>query len=271
MLSLPRPVTAADEDKALTRLCRKALWLPHARSWLAAYADYRRRRGNPWLLTPASFTPDVSKEQRALYDTRRRQGTLARIRRAIHLRCCAMCGSHHNGTLDHYLSREQYPEFSILPCNLVPACSLCNSGAKGRSVRGTARSERFFHPYFDRHANDPLWRVAIVPPYGAATFDPVPLPGLGAGLRSRVDFHLKNILGEQFAEYIETQWALLPEALRQDTGPTPTTRDVRRELRNSLRRDSITGGVNGWRSALLRGVLADSGAVANIRDRIHSM
>jgi len=39
---------------------------------------------------------------------------------------CPMCAERTASVLDHYLPRAAYPEFSILPINLVPVCWDCN-------------------------------------------------------------------------------------------------------------------------------------------------
>lgn len=52
-------------------------------------------------------------------------------------------------TLDHYLPKSFYPQFSILPYNLIPACRDCNSGSKG-SKYPEHEEEQIIHPYFDK-------------------------------------------------------------------------------------------------------------------------
>lgn len=264
MLALKPPRAANDEDRTVRTLCREPAWQPHETAWLSAYAGYRRHGGDPWRVAPAAFPADVAARQRRLYESRASGGPLARMRRAIGLVCCAMCGSHHNGTLDHYLPKQDYPEFAILPSNLVPACSICNSGAKGRLHRGEDVGERFLHPYFDPDAGDAIWQVGIVPPYRAACFVPQPLPNLPAALARRVAFHLRSLLGDGFQDFAATQWARLPNALRIQTGPAPEADEARAELARELRRSCETAGVNGWRTALLRGVAADEQAAAHV-------
>lgn len=51
--------------------------------------------------------------------------------------------------LDHYLPRDGacgYPEFNILPVNLVPACDRCNDNGDFRDAAGR---RAVIHPYFD--------------------------------------------------------------------------------------------------------------------------
>jgi 5-methylcytosine-specific restriction endonuclease McrA len=62
-------------------------------------------------------------------------------------RMCPLCGQRDVGTLDHYLSKSVFPELSVFPANLVPACATCNH-SKGSAQCLTAY-EQLFHPYFD--------------------------------------------------------------------------------------------------------------------------
>jgi hypothetical protein len=60
---------------------------------------------------------------------------------------CPLCAHRDVSSLDHYLPKENYPEFAVLPMNLVPCCSGCN-GEK-RAFIPNAEEEQLFHPYFD--------------------------------------------------------------------------------------------------------------------------
>lgn len=56
---------------------------------------------------------------------------------------CPICNVSTATTLDHYLPKDTYSWFSILPINLIPMCGNCNN-KKGEDIR----SELYFHPYF---------------------------------------------------------------------------------------------------------------------------
>jgi hypothetical protein len=257
MITLPMP-SAVDDDAYLSELCRNAVWSTHQAPWLAACAAYRQHGGDPWAFGPTTFNPDVSDEQYALYDSRRSGARMQRIRQTPGLLSCPMCGSPTTGGLDHYLPRAVYPEFSIMAANLVPACTHCNSGSKGNTYRGVS-PERFIHPYFDALARAPLWQVEIDPPYQAATFRAVPLPGLSDDHATLVVFHLKHILGSQFRLMAERLWATFPQLVRNAIiGPGPVTvADVGDEVSKQLRDTLVSTGLNSWHSAFFRGLQAN--------------
>lgn len=74
---------------------------------------------------------------------------------------CPSCGFGHAETLDHYLSKAGFPQFAVLPLNLVPACKSCNHG-KLDSVAMTA-GQQPLHPYYDHgHYVTEQWLYAQV-------------------------------------------------------------------------------------------------------------
>lgn len=61
---------------------------------------------------------------------------------------CPICNVSTATTLDHYLPKENYSWFSILPMNLIPLCANCNN-KKGENLK----NELYFHPYFHDVSN----------------------------------------------------------------------------------------------------------------------
>jgi hypothetical protein len=63
---------------------------------------------------------------------------------------CPFCGIGQVSTLDHYLPKSKFPQYSVLPVNLVPSCKDCNTG-KSSSIYTNAEDQTI-HPYYD-HEN----------------------------------------------------------------------------------------------------------------------
>lgn len=59
---------------------------------------------------------------------------------------CGGIGSPRN--LDHFLPKAHYPQFSILPRNLVPSCRDCNMDGKGHGFAESA-GDQIIQPYSD--------------------------------------------------------------------------------------------------------------------------
>jgi hypothetical protein len=263
MRHLPLPATPAQDDAVVQRLAGSPPWAPHAAPWLQAYAEYRQHAGNPFVVSPHNFGPGVATLQYNLYDSRKRSGALARMRRQSGLLSCPVCGSPVTGHLDHHLPRAVYPEFAIMRVNLVPACSHCNSGVKGDTVHGD-EPERFIHPYFDQWASDTIWTVEIVRPLDAATFRAVPVAGLPHGREEIVRFHLDHVLGDQFQRSMENEWSTYPLqiAIRR---PAPQLADVVEQIDADLRVAIVSKGNNSWPAAFFSGLAADAEAVEYVR------
>lgn len=62
---------------------------------------------------------------------------------------CPFCGISESSTLDHYLPKEQYPEFSVFPKNLVPSCAVCNTRKRDRVLDEGTSVRMFLHPCYD--------------------------------------------------------------------------------------------------------------------------
>jgi len=74
---------------------------------------------------------------------------------------CPYCGINEPATLDHYLPKEKFPEFSIYPLNLIPICNVCNSKYKGAKFLSPAGGMLFMHSYFDIFPDVDLLDVSV--------------------------------------------------------------------------------------------------------------
>jgi len=74
---------------------------------------------------------------------------------------CPFCGVSEAGTLDHYLPKESYPEFSVLAWNLVPSCAKCNTRKRTLIVDDGTDVRLFLHPYFDDIPNQLFLAVRV--------------------------------------------------------------------------------------------------------------
>ncbi|MYM29299.1 HNH endonuclease [Duganella sp. CY15W] len=62
---------------------------------------------------------------------------------------CPFCGGIGKPrNLDHFLPKSRFPQFSVLPQNLVPSCRDCNMEGKAEEFAKTA-SDLIIHPYVD--------------------------------------------------------------------------------------------------------------------------
>lgn len=62
---------------------------------------------------------------------------------------CPFCGIGETATLDHYLPKELYAEFSIFPPNLLPCCGPCNTRKNDLVINEETNIRLFLHPCYD--------------------------------------------------------------------------------------------------------------------------
>lgn len=186
----------------------------------------------------------AGKPGRAYYD---------KIMTLAHLNKCPFCRFGTVTTLDHFLPKSNYPAFSVLPYNLIPACKDCNT-KKGSGV--VARDSELPHPYFEVEAIETdKWlyvefsqthpiepRYVFRPP---ATWQPDLSRRMGNYFR---DMNLAHRFGIQAASEI-VYWH---EVLKQTP---PEQRGAHLALHADVERNL---GRNTWRAALLDALAASN-------------
>lgn len=88
---------------------------------------------------------------RAVYD---------QIRNSAPNKKCPLCGVGTVAVLDHHLPKSSYPDLSVSPRNLVPACHYCNDNKKAKFPKNA--EAQTLHPYFDSRLIELQWLQAAV-------------------------------------------------------------------------------------------------------------
>ncbi|MDM1496668.1 HNH endonuclease [Myroides odoratimimus] len=74
---------------------------------------------------------------------------------------CPYCTIRMVSTIDHFLPKSEYPNYSITPINLIPACKDCNTDKKTGYPK--VKNDQLFHPYFDKVDNIAWIKAEIIP------------------------------------------------------------------------------------------------------------
>lgn len=122
---------------------------------LAAYAGYEKAAPDVGGLGQALLTVVQKKVMRHAFTVETAPMTAFRgalLDRKCVVRC-PFCAISESSTLDHFLPKEQYPEFSIFPKNLVPSCAVCNTRKRDRILIDGTDVRMFLHPCFDAIPN----------------------------------------------------------------------------------------------------------------------
>ncbi|MFJ8578501.1 HNH endonuclease [Micromonospora sp. NPDC093277] len=226
----------------------------------AAYAEYENAGGNPEQITVEGFGDAALAamlENCDALDTGRPFGSLRQeILSSARDGQCPMCGRGQVATLDHYLPKAHYPQFSIFSRNLIPACHRCNF--KKGDIIGKAAG-RFLHAYFDALPERSILRVKT------HVSDTVTLTYY-INLEATVDeltlrnaaFHFEKL---QLAPYYQaeatSELADRVEALDVYYGPDGDADLVRDYLTREASSIQSAKGLNHWKTALFSSLAAD--------------
>jgi hypothetical protein len=219
----------------------------------AAYGEYDLLCRNPPTGSAMSATPEQKHALKTNYDLLGENRPFHRMREYLMLRAprgrCPMCGMRQAATLDHYLPKSPFPEYSVLLKNLVPCCYECNFSKK-ESVTG-AGGERFFHPYYDIMPEECLLVADVsVTDTVIVTYAITDGGEADVELTKNLQYHFKRLdLGIHYQA--ETNSELFDRVGAFDrtfqAGGTPALTDSLRAEAESTRAER---GTNNWRVAL---------------------
>jgi hypothetical protein len=140
-----------DEIAAAKRQPRRGLMRAARADVFTSYQDYEDAVPEVGGLNEAQLTTPQKEAMRHAYTVETAPMTVLRgnLLERISVARCPFCGISESSTLDHYLPKEQYPEFSIFPKNLVPSCAVCNTRKRDRIMTKGTNVRMFLHPCYD--------------------------------------------------------------------------------------------------------------------------
>ncbi len=172
------------------------------------YKEYLRAKGNPWKINTATSLAALKDDFKYLYTKEPVALSFISKQRREMVGACPMCGRDALGTLDHYLPKSLYYEFSFFSRNLVPACYQCNV-PRQTAYKGVNSRQRPIHCYYDKIAGQRIMTVNISGDWRAPNIRPVSY-NLTGGEKDMVDWHIQNIvIPSGFMEYVANLWGSL--------------------------------------------------------------
>jgi hypothetical protein len=169
---------------------------------------------------------------------------------------CPYCSYREVKTLDHYLPKSIYADFSVHPANLIPCCRDCNSSKLARLA--LLQENLAFHPYFDDWGHYELLVAKMsYSPHAEIFFGTSTNPAIPQLVRDRAGAHFDLFeLSSLFsmhgnAELIDRR-AFFVEAF-ESGGPLGLERELEKELQSRRMTN-----VNSWQSAMYRCLVADA-------------
>ena len=140
-----------DEIAAAKHQPRRGLMQTARAEVLAAYQGYDDVAPDVGELDNAALTDPQKDAMRHAYKVETGPMTALRgdLLKRICVARCPFCGISESSTLDHYLPKEQYPEYSVFPNNLVPSCGICNTLKRDLILDEETSVRLFLHPCYD--------------------------------------------------------------------------------------------------------------------------
>lgn len=236
-------------------------------NWKLRVQSYRGCGGDPALIKPmAAFTAHAGRFQNLYLNPTEdsvQKPVLQALRSRIH-QFCPACGEDGTpNTLDHYLPKQTYPEFSITAWNLFPMCDICQ-GEKGTKTVNAANERLFLHPYFDQLMDAQVVELKIGTPYNAPTSISVaPHSALAAAESALVGRHLDELnISKRFNHFFKSEYLRLLRLVKEirDDGMDVTM------MLGYFRRNAKDKSINSWGHVFYMAVLSNPALMDYLRD-----
>lgn len=122
---------------------------------------------------------------------------------------CPLCGQRVVSTLDHYLPKAHFPLLSVVPANLVPACSECNKSKTDRIPEDAA--DQTLHPYFDNMDGEQwLYSEVCIGTPASLRFYVAPPDAWDEVIKKRIIKHFESLqLGSLYASHSGSELAAI--------------------------------------------------------------
>jgi hypothetical protein len=224
---------------------------------VAAYLDYESNAPTFGALASVSLGDDERDALRHAYDVD--TAPLLDVKRDLTSYddlICPFCALSDSATLDHYLPKSQYPQFSIFSRNLVPSCWPCNS-KKSDAVAGLP----FMHPYYEKVPSERFLVVnaGLQPSTMILGFEIDRLANLPDSWIRRLEDHFVLLgLGARYRrmalDELRGRCGVFEDSLRRDSTGAALAGELRREAMSAAQ----YRGENHWRSALYNALAGNS-------------
>lgn len=177
---------------------------------------------------------------------------------------CPSCGEEGSpSTIDHYLPKEKYPEFSVTPVNMTPMCDACQT-AKGQKTLDENGRRIFLHPYYDEFLSSQVVRLTIGRPFSAPEdFALEPVESLDADLAGLVRRHICELhMDKRYGAFFRDEYMRL---LRLSQEARDLGLDIAEDI-PTYRRLYRKKAVNLWPHIFYTAVAADDELIEYLRN-----
>ena len=172
---------------------------------------------------------------------------------------CCFCSDGDPTEIDHFLPKSIFPEFSILPINLVPACRDCNRLKTNHSP--TSYADTYIHPYYEEY-KDIIWLEARLD-FSSGNY-PIAIYQISSNLQStshnlaeRIEHQFSKLqLNQRYSSRASTEISSVTKyfkCLHADAGA-----DSLKSHLESVASSRAAANKNSWQTALYKCLSLDS-------------
>jgi hypothetical protein len=224
---------------------------------VGAYAAYALAAPEVSALTPVPLTPAEKKALLSAYSSTTTPFNIfrARLLRRVAAAVCPFCGIGESSTLDHYVPKEEQPEFAIFSKNLVPCCGPCNTRKGKLLADGQTNLRVFLHPYFDTVPDQEFLqlRVELLSDALRLTYGIVRVTGMPTQVFQQLVSHFTRLgLADRYRLMALAQLRDRYAALDRFYGSSKDAARVSDELLQDASDRTALHGRNDWQAVLYR-------------------
>jgi len=229
---------------------------------LQAYASYDGSTATVCGLGHVATQPATEADLRGNYRylTQSAKDVRAEILRGSPDGRCPLCDQGRVATLDHYLPQTVFPEFAILPVNLIPACADCNR-TKAAAYE-EAGAGLFLHAYLDAVPTEERFLFANTGVAAGAftvSFHVEPPGSVARDLQQRIRTHFARLgLAAYYRAEGINELTERGGCIKELVDGGATVEDVGSYLRREADSVANARGRNYWRYALLEAAAASA-------------
>lgn len=169
---------------------------------------------------------------------------------------CQYCCINSPKTIDHYLPKGIFPEFSVFTLNLIPCCGDCNQ-MKDEKVKDSNNIREFINFYFDDFLNIQFLfcDISIVGNEPVADFFIQNTNNLSSNNYKIIKNHFSNLrLFERYKDKINTEISEIKNSCEAEIAYGLDKTIISSVLLDRSQRNKKTFGVNYWKAVLMEGL-----------------
>lgn len=167
---------------------------------------------------------------------------------------CPYCGILTPNSFDHYIPKDSYPEYAVLPLNLVPCCITCN-GKKSEYWRENGQ-RTIINYYLDKlpEVEYLICNIRMIKNVPVVKFEIFNKHGIDKDTFSIIESHYDRLnLLHRFKDSSNDYITEVIDSVSSHSNPR-SSNEIMDNLKSQCNKKSKRYGVNHWQCALLNGL-----------------